>query len=107
MCYIKFSDNFFTYLQPVANNDKDVDIVEANHIIIGESMIYSSPETLEVIYKNYIPLYSLIMSKRNSLIELVVTDKQRTSDLKIKTQQYSLLPILLYIVFINDVSQII
>ena len=40
------------YLQSVANtNDKDVDIVEADHIIIGESMVYSSPETLEGIYK--------------------------------------------------------
>ena len=57
-------------------------------------MVYSSPETLEGIYKNSIPLYSFIMSKRNSLIELVATDKQRKSEFKIKTQQYLLLPIL-------------
>ena len=74
--YIKFSDKHFTYLQPVANiNDKDIVIIENDHIIIGESMVYSSPEILEGIYKKYIPLYSLIISKRNSLIELVATDK--------------------------------
>ena len=101
-CYIKFSDKNFTYLQSVANtNDKDVDIVEADHIIIGESMVYSSPETLEGIYKNSFLLYSLIMSKRNSLIELVTTDKQRKSEFKIKTQQYLLLPILYLNSFIS------
>ena len=51
-CFVKFNDNHFTYLQPIANsNDKDVDIVEADHIIIRESNVYSSPETLEGIYK--------------------------------------------------------
>ena len=53
LCYIKFSDKHFSYLQPVANtNDKDIDNVENDHIIIGESMVYSSSETLEGIYKN-------------------------------------------------------
>ena len=82
-CYIKLSDKHFTYLQPVANiNDKDIDNVENDHIIIGELMVYSSPQTLEGIYKNSIPLYRLIMSKRNSLIELVATDKQKNRNLK-------------------------
>ena len=57
-------------------------------------MVYSSPETLEGIYKSSIPLYTLIMSKLNILIELVAIDKQRKSESKIKTQQYPLLPIL-------------
>ena len=77
-CNIKFSDKHFTYLQSVANiNDKDINIVEVDYIIIGESMVYSSPETLEGIYKKSIPLYSLIMSKRNKSIGLVATDKQK------------------------------
>ena len=91
-CFVKFNDNHFTHLQPIANsNDKDVDknsnqfkmieLVEDDHIIIEESNVYSSPETLEGIYKNLIPLYSLIMSKSNSLIKLVASDKQRKSDL--------------------------
>ena len=46
-CYIKYSNNHFTYLQPVANiSDKDIGIDEDNHIIIEESMVYSSPEML-------------------------------------------------------------
>ena len=50
-CYIKVSDKYFTYLQPVANiNNKDIDNIENDHIIIGESMVYSSHETLEGIY---------------------------------------------------------
>ena len=57
-------------------------------------MVYSSPETLEGIYKKSIPLYSLIMSKHNSLIELLATDKERKSELKMKTLQYHLFPIL-------------
>ena len=94
-CCIKFSDKPFTYLQPVANiNDKDIDNYENDHINIGESIVYSSQETLEGIYKNSIPLYSLTMSKRNSLIELVATDNEKKSEFKIKTKQYPLLPIL-------------
>ena len=82
-CYIKFSDKFFIYLQLVANIiDKDIDNVENDHIIIGELMVYSSPETLEGIYKDSIALYSLFMSKRNSLVELVTTDKERNRKLK-------------------------
>ena len=57
-------------------------------------MVYSSPETLEGIYKNSIPLYSLIMNKHNSLIELLATDKERKSELKMKTLQCHLFPIL-------------
>ena len=60
-CFIKFNDNHFTYLQPIANsNDKDVeknsnqykiiDLVEDDHIIIEDSNVYSSPEILEGIY---------------------------------------------------------
>ena len=82
-CCIKFSDRSFTYLQPVANiKDKDIDHVENYHIIIGELMVYSSPKTLEDIYKKSMPLYSLIMSKRNNLIQLVATDKERKSEFK-------------------------
>ena len=57
-------------------------------------MVYSSPETLEWIYKNSIPLYSLILGKRNSLVELVATDKKIKSKFKNKTLQYPLLSIL-------------
>ena len=45
-------------------------------------MVYSSPKTLEDIYKKSMPLYSLIMSKRNNLIQLVATDKERKSEFK-------------------------
>ena len=41
------------------------------------------------------------MSKHNSLIELVATDKKRKSEFKIKAQQYLLLPILLLNYFIS------
>ena len=86
-CFIKFNVNHFTYLQPIAiskdkdidkklNNHEIVDLVEDDHFIIEESNVYSSPEILEGIYKNIIPLYSLIMSKCNSLIELVAKDKE-------------------------------
>ena len=57
-------------------------------------MVYSSPEKLEWIYKNSIPLYSLILGKRYSLVELVATDKKIKSKFKNKTLQYPLLPIL-------------
>ena len=76
------------------NNPEIVDLVEDDHFIIEESNVYSSPEILEGIYKNIIPLYSLIMSKCNSLIELVAKDDQRKSEFKIKTKQYPCLPIL-------------
>ena len=104
-CFVKFNDNHFTYLQPIViSKDKDVDknlnnheildLVEDDHIIIEESNVYSSLEILEGIYKNIIPLYSLIMRKCNSLIELVAKNKERKSEFKIKTKQYPYLPIL-------------
>ena len=76
------------------NNPEIVDLVEDDHFIIEESNVYSSPKILEGIYKNIIPLYSLIMSKCNSLIELVAKDDQRKFEFKIKTTQYPSLPIL-------------
>ena len=94
-CYIKFNDSHFTYLQPVANiDDKDIDINLPYHIVIEEVDVYTSSEILEAIYKNIIPLYSLVMSKHNSLITLVGTDKVRLSGFKMKTKQYPHLPIL-------------
>ena len=94
-CYIKFNDSHFTYLQPIANiEDKDIDIVLLYHIVIEVVDVYTTPEILEGIYQNIIPLYSLVMSKHNSLITLVGTDKVRLSEFKIKTKQYSHLPIL-------------
>ena len=104
-CFVKFNDNHFTYLQPFAiwkdkdfdkksNQHKIVDLFEDDHFSIEESNVYSSPEILEGIYKNIIPLYSLIMSKCNSLIELVAKDKEIKSEFKIKTKQYPYLPIL-------------
>ena len=96
-CNIKFSDKHFTYLQSVANiNDKDINIVEVDYIIIGESMVYSSPETLEGIYKKSIPLYSLIMSKRNKSIGLVATDKQKNRNLKSRRNSILYFPFFLY-----------
>ena len=71
------------------NNPEIVDLVEDDHFIIEESNVYSSPEILEGIYKNIIPLYSLIMSKCNSLIELVAKGKER--NLNSKSRQNSIL----------------
>ena len=68
------------------NNPEIVDLVEDDHFIIEESNVYSSPKILEGIYKNIIPLYSLIMRKCNSLIELVAKDDQRKSEFKMKTK---------------------
>ena len=99
-CFIKFNDNHFTYLQPIAisidkdvdknlNNPEIVDLVKDDHFIIEESNVYSSPEILEGIYKNIIPLYSLIMSKCNSLIKLVAKDFQK--NLNSKSRQNNIL----------------
>ena len=95
--YIKFSDKHFTYLQSVANiNDKYMDNVENDRIIIGESMVYSSLDTLGGIYKKSIPLYSLIMSKRNKSIGLVATDKQKNRNLKSRRNSILYFPFFLY-----------
>ena len=94
-CYIKFNDSHFIYLQPVTNiEDKDIDIVLPYHIVIEVADVYTSSKILEGIYKNIISLYSLVMSKHNSLITLVGTDKVRLSEFKIKTKQYPYLPII-------------
>ena len=94
-CYIKYKDKHFTYLQPVANiEDIDFDVILPHHTIIEEANVYTSSEILEGIYKNIIPLYSLVMSKFHSLITLVGIDDVRVSEFKMKTEQYPNLPIL-------------
>ena len=56
--------------------------------------MYPVPDVLVGIYQNIIPLYSLIMSKQNSSVELVGTDKKRKKEYTIKTVSYPDLPIL-------------
>ena len=56
--------------------------------------MYPVPDVLVGIHQNIILLYSLIMSKNNSSVELVGTDKKRKNEYTIKTASYSDLPIL-------------
>ena len=71
------------------NNPEIFDLVEDDHFIIEESNVYSSPKILEGIYKNIIPLYSLIMSKCSFLIELVAKDKERKSEERILEDKFN------------------
>ena len=55
-CYIKYSKNHYSYIQPVANhNEKNFIYTYKDGIIIKTSNVYSSPEILSGIYKNIIP----------------------------------------------------
>ena len=56
--------------------------------------MYSSPEVLVGIHKNIISLYSLVMSKNHSAVELVATDKKRKNEYQTKTASYPNLHIL-------------
>ena len=46
------------------------------------------------IHKNLIPLYSLVMSKNHSKVELVATDKTKKHNYQMKKVSYPNLPIL-------------
>ena len=63
-------------------------------LLIQRANLYPSPDVLVGIHQNIIPLYSLVMSKNNSSVELVGTDKQRKNEYTMKTASYPDLPIL-------------
>ena len=56
--------------------------------------MYSSPEILDGIHENLVPLYSLVMSKNHSKVELVATDKTTKHNYQMKKVSYPNLPIL-------------
>ena len=58
--------------------------------IIPTANVYSSPEVLDEMFKNIIPLYSLVMSNHHSLVELLSSnrDNKRKDEFQIKTKIY-------------------
>ena len=77
-CFIKHDNNHYTYLQPLSSNQEKNFIKEKDDdLIIPRANVYPVPDVLVGIYQNIIPLYSLIMSKHNSSVELVGTDKKK------------------------------
>ena len=77
-CYNKHNKNHFTYLQPLSSHqEEDFFVKKDDELLIPRASVYSSPEILVGIHKNTIPLYSLLMSKNHSVVELVGTDKKR------------------------------
>ena len=82
-CFIKHDNNHYTYLQPLySNQDKNYIIEKDNDLIIPRANVYPVPDVLVGIYQNIIPLYSLIMSKYSSSVELVGTDKKRKMNIQ-------------------------
>jgi len=67
---------------------------DKDDIIIKISNVYSSPVILGWIYKNIIPLYSVVTSKHKDQIELISTDKKRVNEFQIKTVLFPFLPML-------------
>ena len=75
--------------------------------------MYSSPEVFDGIVKNIVPLYSLVMSKHHSLVELLSSnnDDSCQDELQMKTKICPPLPhlqttnIYIYIYIFNEVSQ--
>ena len=77
-CYIKHDMNHFTYLQPLSSHqEEDFFGNKDDELIIPRANVYHVPDVLVGIHQNIILLYSLIMSKNNSSVELVGTDKKR------------------------------
>ena len=87
-CYIKDSNNHYTYIQPVANHQEEyfLNKEKKNGFIVKRSNVYSSPEILIENHKDIIPLYSLVMSKNTSNVELIATDKTRNFEYQMKTE---------------------
>ena len=94
-CYIKYSKNHYTYIQPLSSHEKeDLFELEKDECIIPRSNVYSSPEIVGGIHKNIIPLYNLIMSKNNSKVELAATDTTTKNEYEMKTVSYPNIPFL-------------
>ena len=70
-------------MQYLANHKEDNFLnKKKDEFIVQRSNIYSSPEILSRIHKNLIPLYSLVMSKNHSKVELVTTDKNKKTNIR-------------------------
>ena len=94
-CYIKYSKNHYTYIQPLANHKKNNFFdVEKDECIVPRSNVYSSPEILGGIHKNLIPLYTLVMDKNHSKVELVAIDKTKKHEYQMKIVSCLNIPIL-------------
>ena len=67
-------------MQPLANYTEDNFLNDEKYkFIVSRSNVYSYLEILGGIHKNLIPLYSLVMSKHNSKVELLATRKKYTN----------------------------
>ena len=94
-CYIKYSENHYTYIQPLSSHqENDFFETKDDECIILRANVYSSPKSLGGIQKNIIPLHSLVMNKNHSIVELVDTDKKRKNEYQMMTSSYPNLPIL-------------
>ena len=83
-CYIKHNMNHFTYLQPLSSHQEEVFLVKKDdELLLPRVNVYPSPEVLVGIHQNIIPLYSLVMSKNHSLVELVGTEKKRKMNIRL------------------------
>ena len=94
-CYIKYSTNHYIYIQPRAHrNEISFKFPERDETIIPTVNVYSSPEGLDGIVKNNIPLYSLVMFKHHNLVELLSSNKdnKRKDEFQMKTKKYHNLP---------------
>ena len=69
-----------TFPQRVTLSMITIIILKDDDLIILRANVYPVPDVLVGIYQNIIPLYSLIMSKHNSLVQLVGTDKKRKKE---------------------------
>ena len=73
-CYIKYSKNHFTYMQPLENHKEDFFLnKEKYEFIVQRSNVYSSHEVLCGTHKHLIPLYSLVLSQNYSKNDLLAT----------------------------------
>ena len=94
-CYIKYSTNHYSYIQSLANHKEDNFLnKEKDEFNFQRSNVYSSPEILSGIHQNLIPLYSLVMIKDNSKVELLATNNRITHEYHMKTVSFPKLPIL-------------
>ena len=75
--------NHYTNLQPLSSHqEEDFSAEKDDDLILPRDNVYPVPDVLVGIYQNIIPLYSLIMSKHNSSVQLVGTDKKEKKNIQ-------------------------
>ena len=94
-CYIKFSEQYYDYIQLLRPHKISFVPIKDNEVIIPIAKVFPTAEILEGIVKYIIPLYTHVIFKVNSIVKIHPTSQEtKLDEFQIKTVPRLELPML-------------